>query len=172
MPGSIRAMEMVVSDRPDPYAILGVLPDATPATIRRAYHERARAAHPDLIGDSGLATMRTINLAWDTLRDPVRRAAYDISRRLAGPAGRSQARQPDWTGAAGRPPGRPSGSRLDVGLYSGWTLGEIARHDNGYLMWLADRPEGQPFSAEIRDILEAMRPAAPELDRTKPRWRR
>ena len=172
MPGSIRAAEFVVSERPDPYTILGVSPDAAPAAIRKAYHDRARATHPDLIGDSGLATMRSINLAWDTLRDPVRRAAYDTSRRLAGFGGRDHPRQPDWTGAAGRPPGRPSGSRVGFGLYSGWTLGEIARHDNGYLMWLADRPEGRPFSAEIRGILEAMRPAAPDLDRTKPRWRR
>ncbi|TAL12881.1 MAG: J domain-containing protein, partial [Chloroflexota bacterium] len=91
-----------MSERPDPYAILGVSPDATPSTIRKAYHERARASHPDLIGDSGLAMMRSLNLAWDTLRDPVRRAAYDTSRRLAGPGGRTQPRRPAWTGAAGR----------------------------------------------------------------------
>ncbi|MEO8469450.1 MAG: DnaJ domain-containing protein [Chloroflexota bacterium] len=157
---------------PDPYAILGVTPDATPATIRKAYHDRARSTHPDLIGDAGLATMRNLNLAWDALRDPVRRAAYDTSRMLAGQAGLSQPRQPEWTGAAGRPPGRPSGSRLDFGLYSGWTLGEIARHDNGYLMWLADRPEGKPFADEIKTVLEAMRPAAPDFSRDKPNWRR
>ena len=161
-----------MSERPDAYAILGVTPEATPATIRKAYHDRARSAHPDLIGDTGLATMRNLNLAWDTLRDPVRRAEYDTSRMMAGHAGLSQPRQPEWTGAAGRPPGRPSGSRLDFGLYSGWTLGEIARHDNGYLMWLADRPEGKPFADEIRGVLEAMRPAAPDLDRDKPTWRR
>lgn len=105
-----------MSERPAPYAILGVSPDATPATIRKAYRDRARSAHPDLIGDAGLATMRNLNLAWDTLRDPVRRAAHDTSRLLAGRAGLSQPRQPEWTGAAGRPPGRPSGSRLDFGL--------------------------------------------------------
>lgn len=116
--------------------------------------------------------MRNLNLAWDTLRDPVRRAAYDTARMLAGHGGPSQSRQPEWTGAAGRPPGRPSGSRLEFGLYSGWTLGEIARHDNGYLMWLADRPEGKPFNDEIRTVLEGMRPAAPDLNRDKPKWRR
>lgn len=161
-----------MSERPDPYAILGVTPDATPATIRQAYRDRARSAHPDLIGDAGLATMRNLDLAWDTLRNPVRRAEYDTSRLLAGHAGLSKPRQPEWMRAAGRPPGRPSGSRLDVGLYSGWTLGEVARHDNGYLMWLAARPEGKPFADEIRSILEAMRPAAPYLDRDKPTWRR
>lgn len=161
-----------MSERSDPYAILGVTSDATPATIRKAFRDRARSAHPDLIGDAGLATMRSLNLAWDTLRDPVRRAAYDTSRLLAGHAGLSSAQQPAWTGAAGRPPGRPSGSRLDFGLYAGWTLGEVARHDNGYLLWLADRPEGMPFADEIRTLLEAMRPAANELDRDKPRWRR
>lgn len=168
---SIRAEEIRLSDRPDPYSILGVAPDATPAMIRKAYHERARASHPDLIGDTGLAKMRSLNQAWDTLRDPVRRAAYDTSRRLAG-AATGQPNRPEWTGAAGRPPGRPSGSRLDFGLYAGWTLGEIARHDNGYLMWLVDRREGRPYADEIRALLEALKPAAPDLGRSKPRWRR
>ena len=34
---------------------------------------------------------------------------------------------PDGTGAAGPPPGDPSGSVLNFGRYAGWSLGEIAR---------------------------------------------
>jgi curved DNA-binding protein CbpA len=59
----------------------------------------------------------------------------------------------DGTGAAGRPPGRPSGSVLKFGRHLGWSLGEIARVDPGYLVWLEDRPEGRPYADEIDHIL-------------------
>jgi curved DNA-binding protein CbpA len=59
----------------------------------------------------------------------------------------------DGTGAAGRPPGRPSGSVLKFGRHLGWSLGEIARVDPGYLVWLEDRPEGRPYLEEIDTIL-------------------
>ncbi len=55
----------------------------------------------------------------------------------------------DGTGAAGRPPGRPSGSVLGFGRHLGWSIGEIARVDPGYLIWLEDRPEGRPYLDEI-----------------------
>ncbi len=167
-----------MDERTDPYAVLGVTPDATPATIRKAYHERARAAHPDLVGDRGLATMRRLNAAWTTLRDPVRRAEFDASRSRIGRSGPNagqhdgRAGHPGWTGAAGPPPGRPSGSRLTFGLYAGWTLGEIARHDNGYLMWLAERREGRPYAAEIGAMLAPAQSARADAVRKNSRWRR
>jgi hypothetical protein len=56
----------------------------------------------------------------------------------------------DWgAGAAGSPPGRPSGSAIDFGIYRGWSLGEVGRSDPGYLDWLVQRPEGRPYVAEI-----------------------
>ncbi len=61
--------------------------------------------------------------------------------------------QRDGTGAAGRPPGRPSGSVLQFGRHVGWSIGEIARVDPGYLVWLEGRPEGKPYLAEIDAIL-------------------
>ncbi len=59
----------------------------------------------------------------------------------------------DGTGAAGPPPGRPSGSVLRFGRHIGWSLGEIARVDPGYLVWLEARGEGRPFRDEIDRIL-------------------
>jgi curved DNA-binding protein CbpA len=56
------------------------------------------------------------------------------------------------TGAAGPPPGNPSGSRLNFGRYSGWTLGEVARTDLEYLEWLDRVPIGRIYQAEI-DVL-------------------
>lgn len=149
-----------MSQRPDPYTVLGIPPGSSPTTVRRAYLARARTAHPDLVGEGGLATMQRINAAWDTLRDPERRAAYDASAGYKGlgasttsPGGRN----PGWTGAAGRPPGRPSGSLLDFGIFAGWSLGEIARHDAGYLQWLSERREGARLADEIQALLRQMR---------------
>lgn len=67
----------------------------------------------------------------------------------------------DGTGGAGPPPGRPSGSVLGFGRHIGWSLGEIARVDPGYLSWLLDKREGRPYVAEIEALLERVgyRPA-------------
>ncbi|MEO8463071.1 MAG: DnaJ domain-containing protein [Chloroflexota bacterium] len=139
--------------------VLGVARNASVNDVRKAYHQKARAVHPDLVGDAGLVIMRNLNAAWAILGDTGRRAVHDAAQSVITSGGDpTSGAGPEWTGAAGPPPGRPSGSRLTFGLYSGWTLGEIARHDNGYLMWLADRPEGRPFAAEIQALLDSMRP--------------
>ncbi len=46
---------------------------------------------------------------------------------------------------------------LPFGRHIGWSLGEIARVDAGYLAWLRERPEGTPYRAEIDQLLAAMR---------------
>jgi curved DNA-binding protein CbpA len=55
-------------------------------------------------------------------------------------------------GAAGPPPGNPSGSIVTFGRYEGWTLGEIARRDLEYLEWLDRMPIGRTYQSEI-DVL-------------------
>lgn len=67
---------------PSHYDTLGVARNATPADIRTAYRDAARRLHPDAGGSA--AAMQRLNAAWNVLRDPGRRAAYD--RTLAGPA--------------------------------------------------------------------------------------
>ena len=62
-------------------------------------------------------------------------------------------RTPDGTGAAGQPPGDPSGSVMNFGRYDGWSLGEIARFDLEYLEWLDRMPIGRPYRDEIDAIL-------------------
>ena len=59
----------------------------------------------------------------------------------------------DGTGAAGPPPGNPSGSVLTFGRYLGWSLGEIARADLEYIEWLDRTPIGRPYRDEIDAIL-------------------
>ena len=60
---------------------------------------------------------------------------------------------PDGLGAAGPPPGNPSGSVLGFGRYANWSLGEIARTNVEYLEWLDRMPIGRPYRDEIDAIL-------------------
>jgi hypothetical protein len=62
-------------------------------------------------------------------------------------------RPADGQGAAGPPPGRPSGSVLTSGRYAGWPLGEIARTDLEYIEWIDRVPIGRPYRDEIDAVL-------------------
>ena len=71
----------------------------------------------------------------------------------------------DGFGAAGPPPGNPSGTVLAFGRFAGWSLGEIARRDIEYVEWLERMPIGRPYRDEIDVILRAAgrrRSAGPE----------
>ena len=154
---------------------------ADDAAIVAAHRRLAWDHHPDVAGDAGTARMMVINAAFDAIRTAARRAAYDglpdpsskgpeAAPRNATETGpgtdRFRRRAPnDGTGKAGPPPGRPSGSVLDFGRHKGWSMGEIARVDPGYLIWLEARAEGQPFLAEIDATLRRLghRPAADGL---------
>jgi DnaJ-class molecular chaperone len=132
----------------DAYAILGVDRNADDESIARAHRRLARRHHPDLAGESATRRMMHINAAFEAIRNAPARAEYDAARKPPLPR--------DGTGGAGPPPGRPSGSVLDFGRHIGWSLGEIARVDPGYLVWLADRAEGETYRDEIDDILIGM----------------
>jgi curved DNA-binding protein CbpA len=62
-------------------------------------------------------------------------------------------RRAQGNGAAGPPPGNPSGSVLNFGRYSGWSLAEIGRADVEYIEWLDRMPIGRPYRDEIDAIL-------------------
>ena len=68
-----------MSDAPNPYEVLGVPRTASVRQIRSAYVERARRAHPDLVGQRGLDVMRSLNEAWAVLKDAQRRLAFDAA---------------------------------------------------------------------------------------------
>jgi curved DNA-binding protein CbpA len=63
------------------YVILGVPVDADDEAIRHAFRELARRYHPDAGAGSSVEKFRQIFEAYETLRDPRRRAAYDVSLR-------------------------------------------------------------------------------------------
>jgi hypothetical protein len=73
------------------YTVLGVERDASPDEIRGAYRRAALASHPDLHpGDaSAVERFKRVQIAYEVLGDPARRAAYDASpaRASAGPVG-------------------------------------------------------------------------------------
>ncbi|MFL5673455.1 MAG: DnaJ domain-containing protein [Chloroflexota bacterium] len=64
-------------------------------------------------------------------------------------------RSPEGHGAAGPPPGRPSGTVLNFGRYAGWSLGEVARHDVEYIEWLDRAPIGRNYRTELDAILRS-----------------
>jgi curved DNA-binding protein CbpA len=208
-----------MTDGPDPYKVLQVDPEAEDEVIQAAYRRLAQKYHPDVAtSPEAAARMSGINAAWEVLRDPSRRAAHDLARRLAvrdverakttaarppttaptgrpgpsgppgqsGPAAAPRAGTPpsqprraetvssDWTsgrsshgggydpsqmgapdglGAAGPPPGDPSGTVLNFGRYAGWSIGEVARRDLDYIEWLDRMPIGRTYRDELDAIL-------------------
>jgi len=203
----------------DAYKVLQVDSEAEDEVIQAAYRRLAQKYHPDVAGSGAESAgrMATINRAWETLRDPARRRAYDHERRTSAQAAEGAASRPagsaaaasgaatpsrgptgpgtsgahttapggrpnrppetvssDWTsgrssqgggydpaemgakdgyGAAGPPPGDPSGRVLTFGRFAGWSLGEVARRDLEYIEWLDRMPIGRPYRDEIDAIL-------------------
>ena len=147
----------------DAYVVLGLSRDADDAAVARAHRRLARRHHPDVAGDAASRRMMRINAAYDAIKTAERRAAYERDHRESTPH--------DGTGGAGDPPGNPSGSVVPFGRHVGWSLGEIARIDPGYLLWLAERQEGARYRDEINGLLSRMGMRTAGTDPTPP-WRR
>ena len=110
---------------------------ASATTSRSSAPPPARPAAP-----AGPPPPETVSSAWTSGRSNVG-GGYD----------ETSMRRPDGEGAAGPPPGQPSGSVVNFGRYSGWSLGEIARRDLEYLEWLDRMTIGRPYRDEIDAIL-------------------
>ena len=69
---------------PDPYAVLGVTIEASDDDLDHAFRRLVRLHHPDTrpseLKSDGDERLQEILTAYATLRDPVRRAAYDRMR--------------------------------------------------------------------------------------------
>ena len=72
---------------PDYYTILGVTRDVSPDGIRNAYRRMARRYHPDRNPNNRAAHDRFLQVreAYDVLRDPKIRRAYDAITDTAPP---------------------------------------------------------------------------------------
>lgn len=79
----------------DYYEIMGVARDASPDDIKRAYRRLARKYHPDVSKEKDAeARFKEVGEAYEVLRDPEKRAAYDqLGRR---PTGEEFRPPPNW----------------------------------------------------------------------------
>lgn len=128
--------------------------------VRRAAFDRDRAIKAamarrgDAVGGSAVGgspgvrpassspmAPETVSRDWSSGRSSVG-GGYDASMHTA-----------DGAGAAGPPPGNPSGSVLNFGRFVGWSLGEIARTDIEYIEWLDRTPIGRQYRDEVDAIL-------------------
>ncbi|MEJ2130782.1 MAG: DnaJ domain-containing protein, partial [Gammaproteobacteria bacterium] len=65
----------------DYYKILGVADDASEADVKRAYRKLARKYHPDVSDEpDAQAKFQEVGEAYEVLKDPEKRAAYDQIR--------------------------------------------------------------------------------------------
>ena len=79
----------------DYYAILGVGRDASPEDIKKAYRKLARKYHPDVSKEADAEErFKEVAEAYEALKDPEKRAAYDQLGRHA--AGQEFEPSPDW----------------------------------------------------------------------------
>ena len=76
-----RSHDVVTALEGDPYAVLGVTPQATKAEIQAAYRALVKCHHPDVGGDK--ERIVALNAAWKVLRDEQSRRRYDAGRACA-----------------------------------------------------------------------------------------
>jgi curved DNA-binding protein len=71
-------VEVVAMQFKDYYKVLGVERGASEDEVKKAFRKLARKHHPDVNRTAGAAArMQDLNEAYDVLRDPQKRAAYD-----------------------------------------------------------------------------------------------
>lgn len=115
-------------------------PGGAPAPARSG--PTGTAPDPGPFGVGGTPRPQTVSRDWTSGRSTVGEG-YDPTRM----------RTADGEGAAGPPPGNPSGTVLNFGRYAGWSLGEIARYDLEYLEWLDRMAIGRAYRDEVDGLL-------------------
>ena len=79
------------------YSVFGLSPGASSDAIKAAYYRLAKQYHPDTrAGETAEERIREINQAYETLGDPVARAAYDVMLMRE----RSETRRRSWKAVA------------------------------------------------------------------------
>jgi len=124
---------------------------------RRAAFDRQRAVRAAMDRRDAEVGRATVRSASSTTSRPPETVSRDWSsgRSSMGGGYDPSMHTADGVGAAGPPPGDPSGSVLTFGRYVGWSLGEIGRADLEYIEWLDRMPIGRPYRDEIDAILRS-----------------
>ncbi|MDR1126918.1 MAG: J domain-containing protein [Treponema sp.] len=65
------------------YSLLGIKTDASSADVKKAFREKAKKFHPDVVGKRGDAEMRRLISAYKILSDRQRRFEYDKTFKLS-----------------------------------------------------------------------------------------
>lgn len=81
----------------DYYKIMGVSPDASADDIKRAYRKLARKYHPDVSKETDAeARFKELGEAYEALKDPEKRQAYDQLRQSGYRGGQEFRPPPGW----------------------------------------------------------------------------
>jgi DnaJ-class molecular chaperone len=149
---------MNVDPRRSLYKVLMLDPTVDAEILSVVYRRLAHRYHPDVDPTPDAARrMLELNAAYEVLGDPEKRRRYDAdlaARRDRRSTDRLIRRQGEVPyGSAGMPAGPASGSVIDFGRYSGWTLGQIRRSDPDFLEWLSKVPAGRQYREEIARLL-------------------
>jgi len=132
--------DQMTEARLDPYAILGVAPDASPTQIQQAYRRLAKRYHPDLQpGSKTSRQMQRLNQAWAILSNPARRARHDSDRSQSAtsrPVAWSGAPNRAWQATAAARPDAQSADRVQPPAGNPWFSGVIAVVAAVAVIWL------------------------------------
>jgi curved DNA-binding protein CbpA len=152
-----------MTDGPDPYKVLQVDSEAEDEVIQAAYRRLAQKYHPDVApGADAAARMAAINVAGEILRDPARRASFDLARRLerreakAGPApdpsprgGAPAATSRAASGATPTPAPEPTSSNWSSGRSSHGSGYDPSRMRTADAFAAAGPPPGDPSGSVL-----------------------
>ena len=128
------------------YQILGVKASATQTEIKRAYRTLAKQVHPD--SQTVMANhdrITAVNAAYEVLKDPAQRRAYDASQheamsRFAGP-------EPNWYQASG------ARTKVSQEKHRQQTTGrDTEQHLNEWLKWVY-----RPVNYQLSKILKSLK---------------
>lgn len=131
------------------YEILDVTPTASQDEIRRRYRELAKQYHPDANQAQGIEwahqKMAELNEAYDVLKDPARRAQYDLLQQIFAPP-------PTVPPPEAWPTGQPSTAPSEDELLPLYQRGLQLEREERWAESLAVFTRIQAIDAHYRDI--------------------